>query len=73
MAAKPTKWPYSKTTSSVARLSKIYPKWDFGFENMPSGNPALLKRVDRVLGKYNLRPCPNLTKADHLIGKPRLF
>jgi hypothetical protein len=28
-------------TSSVARPSKIYPNWDFWFENMPSGNPAL--------------------------------
>jgi hypothetical protein len=22
--------------------SKIYPNWDFGFENMPSGNPGLM-------------------------------
>jgi hypothetical protein len=26
-------------TSSVARPSKIYQNWDFGFENIPSGNP----------------------------------
>jgi hypothetical protein len=24
--------------SSFARPSKIYPNWDFGFENLPSGN-----------------------------------
>jgi hypothetical protein len=23
------------------RPSKIYPNWDFGFENKPSGNPVL--------------------------------
>jgi hypothetical protein len=26
-------------TSLIARSSKIYPNWDFGFENMPSGIP----------------------------------
>jgi hypothetical protein len=26
-------------TSSIARPFKIYPNWDFLFENMPSGNP----------------------------------
>jgi hypothetical protein len=25
----------------IARPSKIYPNWDFGFQDMPSGNPAL--------------------------------
>jgi hypothetical protein len=25
-------------TSSIARPSKIYPKWDFWFENITSGN-----------------------------------
>jgi hypothetical protein len=25
----------------ILRPSKIYPNWDFGFENKPSGNPAL--------------------------------
>jgi hypothetical protein len=25
---------------SIARPSKIYPNWDFGFENKPSGNPG---------------------------------
>jgi hypothetical protein len=24
---------------SIARPSKIYPNWDFWFENKPSGNP----------------------------------
>jgi hypothetical protein len=28
------------TTFSIARPSKIYPNWDFWFENMPSGNPG---------------------------------
>jgi hypothetical protein len=29
------------TTSSIARPSKVYPNWDFWFENKPSGNTAL--------------------------------
>jgi hypothetical protein len=28
-------------TSSIARPSKINPKWDFCFENIPSGNPGV--------------------------------
>jgi hypothetical protein len=28
-------------TSSFARPSKIYPNWDFWFENIPSGNTGL--------------------------------
>jgi hypothetical protein len=27
-------------TFSISRPSKIYPNWDFWFENIPSGNPA---------------------------------
>jgi hypothetical protein len=27
--------------SSIARSSKIYPNWDFWFENLPSGNPEI--------------------------------
>jgi hypothetical protein len=29
-----------KPTSSISRRSKSYPNWDFGFENIPSGNLA---------------------------------
>jgi hypothetical protein len=35
-----TKCPYNIPSSSIARSSKIYPNWDFWFENKPSGNPA---------------------------------
>jgi hypothetical protein len=31
-------------TSFIARLSKIYPNWDFWFENIPSGNPAYRRK-----------------------------
>jgi hypothetical protein len=27
-------------TSSIVRPSKIYPYWDFWYENKPSGNPG---------------------------------
>jgi hypothetical protein len=33
-------WTINIPTSSIARPSKIYPNWDFRFENKPSGNPA---------------------------------
>jgi hypothetical protein len=41
MAGKLTEWSQNIPTSSIERPSKIYPKWDFGFENIPSGNPGL--------------------------------
>jgi hypothetical protein len=33
-----TKWPLN-IPYSIARPSKIYPIWDFWFENKASGNP----------------------------------
>jgi hypothetical protein len=30
------------------RPSKIYPKWDFGFENLPSGNPGNEGKTKRM-------------------------
>jgi hypothetical protein len=48
MAIKYTNWQQNRPnghknlpTSFIARLSKIYPNWDFWFENIPSGNPAM--------------------------------
>jgi hypothetical protein len=41
MAIKYTEWPQNLPTSSIARPYKMYPNWDFWFENIPSGNPAL--------------------------------
>jgi hypothetical protein len=35
-----TKWPYNMPTFSISRHSRIYPNWDFWFENIPSGNPV---------------------------------
>jgi hypothetical protein len=34
------KWPKNISTFSNLRPSKNYPKWDFWFENKPSGNPV---------------------------------
>jgi hypothetical protein len=28
----------------LSRPTKIYPNWDFGFENIPSGNPGFDSR-----------------------------
>jgi hypothetical protein len=38
-----SKWPKNKPNFSIPRPSKIYPNWDFWFENIPSGNPVLHK------------------------------
>jgi hypothetical protein len=35
-----SKFPWNIPTFSIPRSSKIYPNWDFWFENMPSGNPG---------------------------------
>jgi hypothetical protein len=40
ISIKYSKWPQNIYTFSNLRLSKIYPNWDFWFENNPSGNPA---------------------------------
>jgi hypothetical protein len=29
-------------TFSILRPNKIYQNWEFGFENVPSGNPTVL-------------------------------
>jgi hypothetical protein len=53
MDIKYPQWPCRKisqhtikyiSTFSILSPSKIYPNWDFGFENVPSGNPAVAKR-----------------------------
>jgi hypothetical protein len=41
MATKYTKWPQDIPTSPIVRFSRIYPNWDFWFENTPSGNPGV--------------------------------
>jgi hypothetical protein len=40
LAAKLDKVAIKIPTSAVERPSKIYPNYDFWFENMPSGNPG---------------------------------
>jgi hypothetical protein len=39
MSLKYSKWQYNISTFSNLRTSKIYPNWDFWFENKPSGSP----------------------------------
>jgi hypothetical protein len=44
------------TPTSIKIFSKIYPSWDFWFENMPSGNPChVLTYPPTYLRK--IRPC----------------
>jgi hypothetical protein len=38
-----TEGPQNIPRFSIARPPKIYPNWDFWFENKPSGNPVLKK------------------------------
>jgi hypothetical protein len=38
MAVKYTKWQYNLAKSFIERHSKIYPMWDFWFENIASGS-----------------------------------
>jgi hypothetical protein len=40
LGCKTDKMSIKYTKSSIERPSKIFPKWDFGFENIPSGNPG---------------------------------
>jgi hypothetical protein len=46
---------YYIPTFSNPRSSKIYPNWDFWFENIPSGNPA---------SQWNFRPILKRTKPE---------
>jgi hypothetical protein len=41
MAVIYSKWPKNVPTFSIPRPSKIYPNWDFWFDNKPSGNLGL--------------------------------
>jgi hypothetical protein len=38
-----SKRPKNIPTFSIPRPSKIYPSWDFWFENKPSGNPGFVQ------------------------------
>jgi hypothetical protein len=40
MSVKYSKCPLNISTFSDLRPSKIYPNWDFWFENKPPGNPG---------------------------------
>jgi hypothetical protein len=40
MAVKYSKWSKNIPRLSIPRPFKIYPNWNFGFENKPSGKPA---------------------------------
>jgi hypothetical protein len=38
-----SKWPQNIQIFTSSSPSKIYPNFDFWFENKPSGNPALIR------------------------------
>jgi hypothetical protein len=44
MPEKYSEWSYNITTFSIPRPSKLYPNWDFWFENKPSGNLVCTRR-----------------------------
>jgi hypothetical protein len=47
-----SKWSKNAPAFSVPRPSKIYPNWDFWFEDIPSGNPGGLERL--YFGEKNI-------------------
>jgi hypothetical protein len=47
MTVKYSKWPKNISAFSILRPSKIYPNWDFWFENKPSGNPGLAEGIEK--------------------------
>jgi hypothetical protein len=61
------KWPQNISTFTHLRPSKIYPNWDFWFENKPSGNPDLNNSTApcELLTQFKKLP-PNTT---HLISR----
>jgi hypothetical protein len=60
-----SKWPYITPTFPIPRLSKIYPNWDFWFENVPSGNPG----VEVVRGKMKKRAAAHLDDSSFLLWR----
>jgi hypothetical protein len=63
MAFKYSKWPHNIPTLTIKRPSKIYPNWDFWFENKPSGNPVILGGKRRQYQNRFLLP-ENLTTSN---------
>jgi hypothetical protein len=60
-SVKCSQWPSNISTFSHPRPSKIYPNWDFWFENKPSGNPGpRLHLVKRRLAFQRNLCWPNL-------------
>jgi hypothetical protein len=59
MAGKYFKWSSNVTTFSIQRPSKIYPNWDFCYENQPSGNPGL-EPILRLMNLQLLHTMPAL-------------
>jgi hypothetical protein len=46
MSVQYSRWLLNISAFSTLRPSKIYPDWDFWFENKPSGNPAPLPQAE---------------------------
>jgi hypothetical protein len=38
-----------KVTPSIPSRSKVYPNWNFWFENIPSGNPGYVRNFSKIL------------------------
>jgi hypothetical protein len=51
-------------TFPYPRPYKIYPNWDFWFENVPSGNPASRKEFFMLWKKLCLKGCDDKKQAN---------
>jgi hypothetical protein len=48
MVVKYSKWPYNFPTFAILSPFKIYPNWDFWFQNIPPGNPGRVQCCQMV-------------------------
>jgi hypothetical protein len=66
-ASKILKMAIKVPTSSMARPSKIYPHWDFWFENIPSGHTALYIGMQAFNGTKILQMEPGFPKFRNVL------
>jgi hypothetical protein len=70
MAAKYPKWPLNIPAFSILRASKIYPNWDFWYDDKPSGNPGVEWTAGRLFQRSTRKI---LQKFSFTIGEKKVF